>query len=155
VDGVNVLYTMNNSEARQHLGLACPSEEAKAALAAAPPDSLDRRLWEWTETYGWHHLQVFLFTYTLCFSSLHLMPTGPRISVYTVWDKQDIVQTFGPVTPVKLVEGLNANGWCIAVAMRSWYLVWYLVFCLFHFVFFFPSGASCLEVATRNWYLRT
>ena len=83
------------------------------------------------------------------------MPTGPRISVYTVWDKQDIVQTFGPVTPVKLVEGLNANGWCIAVAMRSWYLVWYLVFCLFHFVFFFPSGASCLEVATRNWYLRT
>ena len=60
---------MNNTEARQHLGLACPSEEAKAALAAAPPDSLDRRLWEWTETYGWHHLQVF-FCMRVCVEDL-------------------------------------------------------------------------------------
>lgn len=57
VDGVNVLYTLNNSDARRFLGLASPSAEAKADLATAPPESLEGRLYEWTELNGWHNLQ--------------------------------------------------------------------------------------------------
>jgi hypothetical protein len=92
------------------------------------------------------------------------MPTGLRIPVYTLWDKRDIVQTFGPGNTGQIRGGT----YCERVVYRggdaelvfedmtrSWYLVWYLVFYLFHFVFFFSSGASCLAVATRNWCLRT
>jgi hypothetical protein len=121
VDGVNVLYTMNNSEARQHLGLACPSEEAKAALAAAPPDSLDRRLWEWTETYGWHHLQVF-FTFKF-FAFSHCISCPPVLEYRCIPFGINGIsfKRLARGTPVKFVEGLTANGWCIAEATRSWY----------------------------------
>ena len=41
-----------------YITIPIQTAEAQAHLAAAPPESLEGRLYQWTELHGWHNLQV-------------------------------------------------------------------------------------------------